>query len=594
MVSKMKTPQNHTNTFSAPLAFLLAVLVLNVSAYGDQNRSKEANTSPNPEQLFDTTRILDVEIKVDPADWDKMRKQSRDFFTSLLASEPAESPFKYVKADITINGTTITNVGIRKKGFLGSLDERRPSLKIRFDKYKDQTPFGEIRRLTLNNNKQDDSKLSQYLSYKAFADSGVPAPRCSFAKVSVNGESLGIYSNVESVKPPMLQRAFGDGTGLLAEGTLADVLPSAKQRFEYKSKHGKTTGIDKLSKALENTDTDLKELESIVNIDSFIRFWAIESLIGFWDGYTHNQNNFFIYENPEDSRLCFMPWGADSAFTTYVPRIIDPIKNVSVHTNGALANRLYHLPKIRERYLATLNEILETQWNEEALLDEVTRVEQMLSGEVLSERRFNGGVDRVRGFIRTRRAAIEKKLTQWPIAVDVGPRIPGLVIQHGELKGSFAATWTRKSPSNLESQGKTNAEVTLTDEDITFSSMGVTTKLSDHLNDQARDGIRTPTIIFTGVRKSDNQTLTFIAKVKPEDFHPSKDEVPVNGVLIEGSMIAFFTMLSINPGAIKLISGSVQLDKASMEDGAPVAGTADLKIVGFSQKKPARVNWKAE
>ena len=237
---------------------------------------------------------------------------------------------------------------------------------------------------------------------------------------------------------------------------------------------------------------------------------------------------------------------------------------------------------------------METQWNEEALLDEVTRVEQMLSSEVLSERRFNGGVDRVRGFIRTRRAAIEKKLTQWPIAVDVGPRIPGLVIQHGELKGSFAATWTRKSPSNLESQGKTNAEVTLTDEDITFSSMGVTTKLSDHLNDQARDGIRTPTIIFTGVRKSDNQTLTFIAKVKPEDFHPSKDEVPVNGVLIEGSMIAFFTMLSINPGAIKLISGSVQLDKASMEDGAPVAGTADLKIVGFSQKKPARVNWTAE
>lgn len=121
--------------------------------------------------------------------------------------------------------------------------------------------------------------------------------------------------------------------------------------------------------------------------------------------------------------------------------------------------------------------------------------------------------------------------------------------------------------------------------------MGVTTKLSDNYNDQARDGILTPTLIFTGVRKSDNTTLTFIAKVKPDDFHSSKKDVPVTGVLIEGSMIAFFTMLSINPGAIKLISGSVQLDDASMDDGAKVAGKADLKIVGFSKKKADEATW---
>ena len=306
------------------------MLLFNESVYSDESNRKGDDSSSEADGLFDPSHLLNVEIEVDPEEWNQLCEQSRDFFSSLQAKSPAESPFEYVKADVTIDGKKIKNVGIRKKGFLGSLDTKRPSLKIRFDRYKKQAPYGEIDRLTLNNNKQDDSKLSQYLSYKLFSENGVPAPRCSFAKVSVNGESLGIYSHVESVKPPMLARVFGDGTGLLAEGTLADVLPSAQQRFEYKSKHKKTTGIDKLTKLLEKPELDLDELESLVNVDSFMRFWATESLIGFWDGSTHNQNNFFVYEYPEDSRLCFMPWGADSAFTTYVPRIIDPIKNLSL------------------------------------------------------------------------------------------------------------------------------------------------------------------------------------------------------------------------------------------------------------------------
>ncbi len=572
---------------------ILACVLCLISSVAIHAEDEDTNYSV-ADALFDPSRVLNIEIELDPKDWIELKEVSRDLFSSLQADKPAESPFKYVKGDITINGKRINNVGIRKKGFLGSLDQTRPSLKIRFDKYQDQQPFGPLLRLTLNNNKQDDSKLSQYLSYKQFANNGVPAPRCNFASVKVNGESLGIYSNVESVKPAMLERVFGDGTGLLAEGTLADTLPSTKKRFEYKSKPKKETGIDKLSEVLESPELNLGELEKVLNIDSFMRFWATESLIGFWDGYTHNQNNFFVYENPEDSRLCFMPWGADSAFTTYVPRIIDPIKNLSVHTNSAVANRLYHNPQLRTRYLKTLKTILATQWDEEALLDEVDRVESMLSEHVLSERKLNGGADRIRGFIRTRRKAIEEKLEQWPIPIETGPRIPGLVIQYGTLKGNFRTTWTKTSPKNLESRGTTDAKASFNGEDLVFASLGVTTKLSDNYNDQARDGIETPTIIFTGVRKSDNKTFTLIAKVKPEQFRATKKDIPVSGVLIEGNLIAFFTMLSINPGAIKLISGSVQLDEASMDDGADVAGKANLRIVGFSQKKADQTDWVPE
>ena len=57
------------------------------------------------------------------------------------------------------------------------------------------------------------------------------SPRCNFAKVTVNGKYLGIYSNVESVKSPFLERAFGDSSGGLFEGTVVDWSDGGKRAF---------------------------------------------------------------------------------------------------------------------------------------------------------------------------------------------------------------------------------------------------------------------------------------------------------------------------------------------------------------------------
>ena len=125
-----------------------------------------------------------------------------------------EKPFSYFKADVSIDGQVIKNVGVRKKGFIGSLDNYRPSLKLKFDKYEDQSPVQQMVTMTLNNNKQDISLLSQSLTYHLFRKAGVHAPRCTHAAVTVNGEYLGIYSHVESMKAPFLEREFGDASGV--------------------------------------------------------------------------------------------------------------------------------------------------------------------------------------------------------------------------------------------------------------------------------------------------------------------------------------------------------------------------------------------
>ena len=170
------------------------------------------------DDLFRTDRVVKVEINVETDDWDTLRSQSREFFEALGPERrlgPVKRPYSYVEADVVIDGVKLDRVGIRKKGFLGSQSSSRPSLKIKLDFTDKDLEIDGLNVLTLNNNSQDPGILNQYLGYRAFRNADVPASRCSLVHVTVNGENLGIYSHVESIKKPMLEREFGDDSGVL-------------------------------------------------------------------------------------------------------------------------------------------------------------------------------------------------------------------------------------------------------------------------------------------------------------------------------------------------------------------------------------------
>lgn len=64
--------------------------------------------------------------------------------------------------------------------------------------------------LMLNNSQQDGSYVRQPLGYEIFRQGGIPYARCNFAKVIVNGQSLGFYVNLEPMKEPYMQRNFNN------------------------------------------------------------------------------------------------------------------------------------------------------------------------------------------------------------------------------------------------------------------------------------------------------------------------------------------------------------------------------------------------
>ena len=342
------------------------------------------------DDIFPTDRVLDIQITVSDQDWNKIRFQSRNFVEALQESrqfKPIDHPYTYVDASVSIDGVVFPKVGIRKKGFIGSQNHVRPSLKIKLNHVDKDGEIEGLTNLTLNNNQQDVSQVSQFMGYALFNAIGSSAPRCAYAKVTVNGRELGLYSHVESMRKQLLKRAFGNSKGVLYEGTVVDFHKEWENSFEHKrgdDEEGRER-IKALIDVLAEAEVTEQAIAEHVDLDSFYRFWVIEGLLGFWDGYSGNNNNFFVYLNPETDKFHFLPWGADSLFLKHSVLEFqrDSRKPISVKTQGLIAHKLYQLEEGRERYAKTMMDILENHWNEVTLLAETDRIAEMIEPHML-------------------------------------------------------------------------------------------------------------------------------------------------------------------------------------------------------------------
>ncbi|MCH2181070.1 MAG: CotH kinase family protein [Mariniblastus sp.] len=408
------------------------------------------------DEIFPDDRVLRIEITVDEEDWESIRYVRRDLRTELAPERqfgPLDGPYEYVKADVVIDGVKFKKVGIRKKGLLGSQSAVRPSFKIKLN-YKDKKQsIDGYSLLTLNNNRQDPSVLSQFMGYRFYHKVGLAAPRSALAHVTLNGKNFGVYTHVESAKKPLVKNGFGNSGGTLYEGTVNDFHPGWENSFDCKfgdDEAGKKQ-IKALIDALENLDGDTVSpadpeaaLGAIVDLDEFYKFWAVESLLGFWDGYCGNRNNFFIYVNPDNDKISFVPWGGDCMFQKYSRVDRDRRLPLSVKTKGMLAYYLYRDENSRERYREALLDILAEQWDEGELLAEAERVRAMAGPYFNASQRDRSNTGSVLQFIRNRRDEIMEEIRDGMPEWDREPGPPAVITADSD--------WGRRAPEADDSE----------------------------------------------------------------------------------------------------------------------------------------------
>ena len=536
--------------------------------------------------FFAMDRVLEIEIEIAPEDWDTLRHQTRTFedviaeIEEFQLSRPFSDIYTWFSGTVTVDGETHAEVGVRKKGFIGSQSDTKPALKLRFDKYVDGQSLsgGAKERMTLNNSVQDPSMINTCLAFHVFAAAGAPAPRCNFATVTVNGKNLGLYVHVEEIKAPFLARHFDSAEGNLYEGTVSDFTPQYRGTIEKKNNEdmGDWSDIDAVVAALQDpSEAGLEDLEAIVDLDRFLSFWATEALVGHWDGYAGNRNNYWFYREP-GGKFVFIPWGVDDTFHLKDdPNVFDHITEPpsSVLALSAIANRLYNDAEWQEQYVGRLREILRAAWDEEELLALVDSMAAIVEERALPEARPTAAAEaeRVRQFIRKRRAEILEDLTpeppEWPDAPPEPPAPDGL--GSGALEVRFETTWGSNESVNPLTEGEV-VSMQIDGAELPAEDLAVVAGKASPDDQQLLPGVAdlASLVIFTVEADGSVQGVTVVTPRK----------LLVDGAsLVIGRDTVASVVWSVPAGGELSISlfyeGTLELSEAGYEDGAAISGS---------------------
>ena len=391
----------------------------------------QAGIDPNADVSFDPARPLCVKLQMAAPRFETLRVENRfgvpsdvvidELFARFTDSciDAFPSLFNWYETDVEIDGVGLRRVGVRKKGFLGSVMGHglfKPSLKLKTNRIKETQLLGQTERVTLNNNNQDPTRIRTCLAYALFTAADYPAPRCNLATVMLNGVSLGAYTHVEPVKKRFLKRAFGDSRGDLYEGTLADFTIAHSAGFQA-GKLGrweaKTSDTDRhgarlqgLVDALQVPDSQLlAALEPVLNLNRFMRFWALEMIINHTDGLTSMRNNFFVYFDPTDNhRAVFVPWGTDNVFNDGGGAV-----NLRPFVFSALPRRLSRIPAARALVKAETKRLLRDVWDADAILAQVERFAAQVR-KAQEDPTYDTEISTLRTWVSKRRSRLEATL----------------------------------------------------------------------------------------------------------------------------------------------------------------------------------------
>jgi spore coat protein CotH len=245
----------------------------------------------------------------------------------------------YVPCTITFNKKSWTGVGFRVKGnsslmhTRGEGNEKYP-FRLKFDEFEDSVPaaknqrFYGFNKLSFSNGIKDPSLMREKAAADLFRQAGVPAAHSAFYRVYINrgngAEYFGLYTALEVVEDALLKSEFGDNKGncYKPEGQGATF---AKGRFDtasFEKKNNKKStwdDVEQLSIIVNDTLRQVNpelwraQLEKVFDVNGFLKWLAVNSVMQNWDTYGVMFHNFYLYNNPATGKLTWIPWDNNEA-----------------------------------------------------------------------------------------------------------------------------------------------------------------------------------------------------------------------------------------------------------------------------------------
>lgn len=355
---------------------LSAIVLLLVAAVAPRD---DAST------FFRSGRIPSITIELSPEAIEQLRANPR-----------AYAPCTVREGDKIVSA----KAGVKLKGAAGSFQafDDKPALTINIDKFGDAPAYNGLKKFHLNNSVQDPSLLSEWTCSEVIRAAGQPATRVTHARVRLGDRDMGLYVLKESFDEEFLRRNFRTTSGNLYDGGFCQDLDSPLERDEGTGAETRSD-LQAIVEACREPDMKArwKRLEQLVEVDEFIRFVALEAMLGHWDGYSFNSNNYRLFFEPT-KKAVFLAHGMDQCFG-------DPNASVLDAPRAMLAASVMKNPEWRKQYRKEIARLL-PQFDPVKLEKKLEPVEariqkslREISPEAAAEQlaHANGFLERLRG-----------------------------------------------------------------------------------------------------------------------------------------------------------------------------------------------------
>ena len=281
--------------------------------------------------LFDPGTVQDIEITFDQADYDAM-----------IETFSSSGDKEWIEADVTIDGQTITQAGMRLKGnsslmslrgggsgrgggVAGTASADDPSglpWLIRLDKFVEGQSYEGETELVIRGN-SSETALNEAVALELLGEAGLATQRSASAALSINGGDEVLRLIIENPNDEWDAEAF-DTDGLLYKAESGgDYSYRGDDPEAYADIFDQETGdeddlaplIDFLDFINNATDEELAAgIDERLDVDAFARYLAIEDLMGNFDDIDGPGNNSYIRIDTETGRATIVAWDHNLAF----------------------------------------------------------------------------------------------------------------------------------------------------------------------------------------------------------------------------------------------------------------------------------------
>ena len=309
-----------------------------------------------------------------------------------------------VPAELVVDGKVYPEVGVRFRGTSSyfTVQSEKKSFNIAVDYGDDKQRLHGYKTLNLLNGHVDPSFLREVL-YNRIARDYIPAMKSNFVKLVINGESWGVYINLQQFNKDFLEEWFGTRDGIRWKvgpggGALTHTgndISNYERTYQLKTGNVEAPWkkLIALTKVLDSKTTDAKlekDLPSIFNIDRALWQLAVSNVFMDDDSYIHKGGDFAIYQDvnerfhliSHDNNETFRfgrasrgrPGGRGPGGWSWgelTSGMVSPMTHAD-NSMRPVINRLLGVPKWKARYIAHVRTVV-NEWLDWNVLEPVIK-----------------------------------------------------------------------------------------------------------------------------------------------------------------------------------------------------------------------------